>query len=72
MTTSVSIDQALNFPGKRYKDWVLDDPAGQGIDAARPIRDDIRARIGTLVADSRCPSMTCDRPGSGLSVGVGH
>jgi protein-tyrosine-phosphatase len=39
------------FPGKRYEDWKLDDPAGQGIDAVRPIRDDIRARIELLVAE---------------------
>jgi arsenate reductase (thioredoxin) len=37
------------FPGKRYEDWVLDDPAGQGIDAVRPIRDEIRDRVVTLV-----------------------
>ena len=37
------------FPGKRYEDWKLDDPAGQGIDAVRPIRDDIRGRIEQLV-----------------------
>ncbi|SJN42694.1 Arsenate reductase [Microbacterium esteraromaticum] len=37
------------FPGKRYEDWVLDDPAGQGIEAVRPIRDDIRKRIELLV-----------------------
>jgi arsenate reductase len=39
------------FPGKRYEDWELDDPAGQGIDAVRPIRDDIRTRIETLLAE---------------------
>ena len=39
------------FPGKRYEDWVLDDPAGQGIEAVRPIRDDIRARVEALVAE---------------------
>ncbi|MGP5255065.1 arsenate reductase ArsC [Glutamicibacter sp. BW77] len=39
------------FPGKRYEDWKLDDPAGQGVDAVRPIRDDIRARIETLIAE---------------------
>ncbi|PRA81951.1 arsenate reductase ArsC [Microbacterium sp. MYb66] len=39
------------FPGKRYEDWTLDDPAGQGIDAVRPIRDDIRARIEQLVSE---------------------
>ena len=39
------------FPGKRYEDWVLDDPAGLGIEAVRPIRDDIRARVEALVAE---------------------
>ena len=37
------------FPGKRYEDWKLDDPAGQGIDAVRPIRDAIRARVRVLL-----------------------
>ncbi|MFJ4172915.1 arsenate reductase ArsC [Microbacterium sp. NPDC089696] len=39
------------FPGKRYEDWVLDDPAGQGLEAVRPIRDDIRRRIESLTAE---------------------
>lgn len=39
------------FPGKRYEDWKLDDPAGQGIEAVRPIRDEIRSRIEALVAE---------------------
>ncbi|QLD12290.1 arsenate reductase ArsC [Microbacterium oleivorans] len=39
------------FPGKRYEDWKLDDPAGQGIDAVRPIRDDIQERIRRLVGE---------------------
>ncbi|MBN8205202.1 arsenate reductase ArsC [Microbacterium esteraromaticum] len=39
------------FPGKRYEDWKLDDPAGQGLDAVRPIRDDIRHRIEQLIAE---------------------
>lgn len=39
------------FPGKRYEDWELDDPAGQGVEEVRPIRDDIRARIETLIAE---------------------
>jgi arsenate reductase (thioredoxin) len=39
------------FPGKRYEDWNLDDPAGQGIEAVRPIRDEIRARVEALLAD---------------------
>ena len=38
------------YPGKRYEDWKLDDPAGQGIDAVRPIRDEIRTRVEDLVA----------------------
>jgi arsenate reductase (thioredoxin) len=39
------------FPGKRYEDWELDDPAGQGIDAVRPIRNEIKARIERLLAE---------------------
>lgn len=39
------------FPGKRYEDWQLDDPAGQGIDAVRPIRDEIRGRVESLIAE---------------------
>jgi protein-tyrosine-phosphatase len=39
------------FPGKRYLDWTLEDPAGQGVDAVRPIRDEIRKRIETLTAE---------------------
>ena len=38
------------FPGKRYEDWKLDDPAGKGIDAVRPIRDDIKTRVEALLA----------------------
>ena len=38
------------FPGKRYEDWVLDDPAGQGVDAVRPIRDEIKQRVRQLLA----------------------
>jgi arsenate reductase len=38
------------FPGKRYEDWTLDDPAGQGIDAVRPIRDEIGRRVFELLA----------------------
>jgi arsenate reductase len=37
------------YPGKRYEDWALDDPAGQGIDAVRPIRDAIKARVEELI-----------------------
>ena len=37
------------YPGKRYEDWVLDDPAGKGVDAVRPIRDEIRRRVEALL-----------------------
>ncbi|AEG43017.1 arsenate reductase ArsC [Isoptericola variabilis] len=37
------------FPGKRYEDWELEDPAGQGIEAVRPIRDEIERRVRTLL-----------------------
>ncbi|APE15956.1 arsenate reductase ArsC [Mycobacterium crocinum] len=39
------------FPGKSYRDWVLEDPAGKGVDAVRPIRDQIRTRIEELIAE---------------------
>jgi arsenate reductase len=38
------------FPGKRYEDWDLDDPAGLTIEQVRPIRDDIRSRVERLIA----------------------
>ncbi|WP_412149126.1 arsenate reductase ArsC [Curtobacterium flaccumfaciens] len=38
------------FPGKRYEDWELTDPAGLDLDAVRPIRDDVRARVQDLLA----------------------
>jgi arsenate reductase len=44
-------DECPFYPGKRYEDWQLDDPAGQGIEAVRPIRDEIKARIEHLVAE---------------------
>ncbi|MEW1692145.1 arsenate reductase ArsC [Streptomyces sp. NPDC091263] len=39
------------IPGKRYLDWQLDDPAGQGVGAVRPIRDEIEARVRALIAE---------------------
>lgn len=39
------------FPGKRYEDWKLEDPAGQGIEAVRPIRDEIKARVQALLSE---------------------
>jgi protein-tyrosine-phosphatase len=43
-------DACPYVPGKRYEDWQLDDPAGQGIDAVRPIRDEIGRRVRELLA----------------------
>ena len=39
------------YPGKRYEDWVLEDPAGKGVEAVRPIRDEIRRRVEALIAE---------------------
>jgi arsenate reductase len=44
-------DVCPSFPGKRYLDWELGDPAGQGIDAVRPIRDEIRIRVEQLLSE---------------------
>lgn len=44
-------DTCRFYPGKRYEDWALDDPAGQGIEAVRPIRDEIKHRITSLIAE---------------------
>ena len=52
------------FPGKRYEDWKLDDPAGQGIDSVRPIRDDIKQRVTVLISEllpSRTMGSASDR-----------
>lgn len=48
------------FPGKRYEDWQLDDPAGQGVEAVRAIRDETRARIEQLIAE-----LLASRPSAG-------
>ncbi len=48
-------DECPYFPGKRYEDWVLDDPAGQPIDAVRPVRDEIRRRVEMLIAQLDAP-----------------
>ncbi|MFB8017738.1 arsenate reductase ArsC [Streptomyces rubiginosohelvolus] len=39
------------FPGRTYLDWQLDDPAGKGVDAVRPVRDEIRRRVDILLAE---------------------
>lgn len=43
------------FPGKRYEDWQLEDPADQGVESVRPIRDDIKRRVGELLASLDVP-----------------
>ena len=44
-------DSCPIYPGKRYEDWVLDDPAGQGIEAVRIIRDEIKIRVEKLLVE---------------------
>ncbi|MDQ0663276.1 arsenate reductase [Arthrobacter ulcerisalmonis] len=44
-------DECPYFPGKRYEDWVLEDPAGKGVDSVRPIRDEIKARVEQLITE---------------------
>lgn len=44
-------DECPYFPGKRYEDWVLEDPAGKGVESVRPIRDQIKARIEQLITE---------------------
>lgn len=44
-------DDCPYYPGKRYEDWQLDDPAGQGIETVRDIRDDIKTRVIALLAE---------------------
>jgi len=44
-------DECPFYPGKRFEDWELDDPAGRSLDEIRPIRDEIRRRVEALVAD---------------------
>jgi arsenate reductase len=44
-------DACPYFPGKRYEDWKLEDPAGKGVESVRPIRDEIKTRIEALLAD---------------------
>jgi len=43
-------DACPYYPGKRYEDWVLEDPAGKGIESVRPIRDEIRQRVVALIS----------------------
>ena len=44
------------FPGKRYEEWTLEDPAGQGVDAVRPIRDEVERRVLALLSELDVPA----------------
>jgi protein-tyrosine-phosphatase len=48
-------DECPFYPGKRYLDWALPDPAGKGVDAVRPIRDEIDLRVQSLLAELTAP-----------------
>lgn len=54
-------DECPYVPGTRYLDWPLEDPAGQGIEAVRPIRDEIRGRVEGLMAELGVPVSAGDR-----------
>ncbi|CAB4921346.1 MAG: heat-shock protein HtpX [Actinobacteria bacterium] len=45
------------YPGKRYEDWVLEDPAGQGIESVRVIRDEIKTRVESLLSELLAPTI---------------
>lgn len=45
------------YPGKRYEDWVLEDPAGKGVESVRPIRDEIRRRVEQLMTSLDLPAI---------------
>lgn len=67
-------DTCPYFPGTRYLDWPLDDPAGQGIEAVRPIRDAIKANVEQLIAEllpdrAVDPDRCVDVPASGAGAG---
>lgn len=51
-------DECPVYPGRRYLDWQLDDPAGKDVDDVRPIRDEIRSRVMKLLTELGIPSVT--------------
>jgi len=55
------------FPGKRYEDWEVDDPAGKSVEAVRPIRDEIRRRVEALLAELIPEKLTPVAPNTGVS-----
>ena len=59
-------DECPYFPGKRYEDWVLEDPAGKGVDAVRPIRDEIKGRVQQLMIELLPATPGTYQRGSGM------
>jgi arsenate reductase len=55
-------DECPFYPGTRYLDWELDDPAGRGVDAVRPIRDEIDRRVLDLIAELLPTTTTGEHP----------
>ena len=53
------------FPGKRYEEWTLEDPAGQGLEAVRPIRDEIERRVLNLLDELGVPATYDAVPSAG-------
>lgn len=60
-------DACPYYPGKRYEDWTLDDPAGRGIDGVRPIRNQIRGRVEQLIQELVGENRRATRPSPGSS-----
>jgi len=60
-------DACPYYPGKRYEDWTLDDPAGQGIEVVRPIRNQIRGRVEQLIQELVGGNTRATRPTPGSS-----
>jgi protein-tyrosine-phosphatase len=60
-------DACPYYPGKRYEDWALDDPAGQGIDVVRPIRNQVRGRVEQLIQELLGESTRATGPSPGSS-----
>jgi arsenate reductase (thioredoxin) len=60
-------DACPYYPGKRYEDWTLDDPAGQDIDVVRPSRNQIRGRVEQLIQELVGENTRATRPSPGSS-----
>ena len=63
-------DECPFFPGKRYEDWVLDDPAGQDIEMVRAVRDEIRRRVEALIRGAARRAAPCTWTSDGYMIGT--